>query len=146
MEKYDTFCDKASPSSLPVLEDTPVLVTEVNRVPSTCQSLHSVLQTIKQEAHQDTNLSSLQQPTAPSSPSQTRNHLCLNESRPPTGSIPRQGSIDSGYLNPTVASLHKARGVSLVIILLPFKPAIKHLIVNLDRISAQTAAVDNNQY
>ena len=135
MEKYDTFCDRAAPSSLPVLEDTPVLKTEVNEVPSTCQSLHSVLQTINQETHQDNNSSSLQQPTVSSSP-QTRNHSCLNESRPSTGSIPRQGSIDSGYLNPTVAYLHKARGVSLVIVLLHFKPAIKYLIVNLDRTSA----------
>ncbi|KAL9115550.1 MAG: hypothetical protein Q9187_007296 [Circinaria calcarea] len=113
MEKYDTFCDGAAPSSLPVLADAPLLKTEVNGVPSTCQSLHSVVQTINQEAHPDTNSSSLQQPTAPSSSGQTRKFSCLDESRPSMGSIPRQGFIDSGYLNPTVASLHKARGVSL---------------------------------
>lgn len=114
MEKHNTLCDATAPSLLSLLEDAPVLKTEVNEQPSTCQSLHSA---INQESHQDTNTSNLQQPTAPSSPNQTCNYSCLNISRPSTGSIPRQGSINSGHFNPTAASLHKTRGVSLVIVL-----------------------------
>ncbi|KAL9119973.1 MAG: hypothetical protein Q9187_003471 [Circinaria calcarea] len=77
MEKYDTFCDGADPSPLSVLEDAPVLKTEANGGPSTCQSLRSVPQPINQGTYQDTNSSSPQQPTAPSSPSQTE----INTSR-----------------------------------------------------------------